>query len=620
MEMTKMKSLLEINEAKKFIFLSIATGMLILAGLSLPVTAACIGCMGLPTDPACCFAGSSSSGGSSSSSSSGGMGDVTTGSKTHVQGFEPGGKFYIGDGFTAWISGDQKTVITFNLLDGYKVEQITAIEVIQPGSDANSGPPGPDMLFNPLDSLDLSNDMGMNTPVRQDLFNLPDSFSTGSDTGLSGGSDLSPSGTDDSDSNDNAANLFPLSPSGLWTVRDANEGTADTNIPSTTGTDDSDSNDNAANLFPLSPSGLWTVRDANEGTADTNIPSTTGTDDSDSNDNAANLFPLSPSGLWTVRDANEGTADTNIPSTTGTDDYNGFFFINPNAGGYDGFKIPGNLIDEFNSMLVTFDPSKKVDVNENKVEIMTSTDSDGNKIITETRIDLYGNKETTTTKFTPDGVKIESREVRYDETGNRIVLVTEYDSEGNVKKETQTDSAGQLEKTYIYGPGMSDSVVETRIDAYGNKIVSTSYATGIDSEVIDSVTYDPNGEKVGVARTIVDDKGNKVTIEIKTNAQGHVVTSQTKTDPSGNKVIVEERIENGVPRGYTEMKIDFAGKREVRLLDFNGNEVSPGTNKGEGTTSTSKVTQSDRLSWVNSDIKLELIKRFYGPETLGIEE
>ena len=538
MEMTKMKSLLEINEAKKFIFLSIATGMLILAGLSLPVTAACIGCMGLPTDPACCFAGSSSSGGSSSSSSSGGMGDVTTGSKTHVQGFEPGGKFYIGDGFTAWISGDQKTVITFNLLDGYKVEQITAIEVIQPGSDANSGPPGPDMLFNPLDSLDLSNDMGMNTPVRQDLFNLPDSFSTGSDTGLSGGSDLSPSGTDDSDSNDNAANLFPLS----------------------------------------------------------------------------------PSGLWTVRDANEGTADTNIPSTTGTDDYNGFFFINPNAGGYDGFKIPGNLIDEFNSMLVTFDPSKKVDVNENKVEIMTSTDSDGNKIITETRIDLYGNKETTTTKFTPDGVKIESREVRYDETGNRIVLVTEYDSEGNVKKETQTDSAGQLEKTYIYGPGMSDSVVETRIDAYGNKIVSTSYATGIDSEVIDSVTYDPNGEKVGVARTIVDDKGNKVTIEIKTNAQGHVVTSQTKTDPSGNKVIVEERIENGVPRGYTEMKIDFAGKREVRLLDFNGNEVSPGTNKGEGTTSTSKVTQSDRLSWVNSDIKLELIKRFYGPETLGIEE
>ena len=98
---------------------------------AVPVSAPCVGCVGLPTDPPCCSASSStggSSGGSSSTASSGGMGDVTSGSNTHIGTLTPGGTYYVGDGFSAWISGDKKTLITFNLLDGYKVERIKAIE------------------------------------------------------------------------------------------------------------------------------------------------------------------------------------------------------------------------------------------------------------------------------------------------------------------------------------------------------------------------------------------------------------------------------------------------------------------------------------------------------------
>lgn len=106
----------------------------------MPVAAVVCPCIGMPN--CSCDTSQSSNTGSSSNTvkttaSSGGVGDVTSGSSTYVEVFTPGGKYYIGDGFSAWVSGDGKTIVTFNLLDGYKVEKIKTNEATDKNADGS---------------------------------------------------------------------------------------------------------------------------------------------------------------------------------------------------------------------------------------------------------------------------------------------------------------------------------------------------------------------------------------------------------------------------------------------------------------------------------------------------
>ncbi|MBN2733629.1 MAG: hypothetical protein JXQ82_02075, partial [Methanomicrobiaceae archaeon] len=73
----------------------------------------------------------------SSPTSSGGVSDLTTGGNTHGQTISPGGTYVLGDGFIVWISGGDETIVTFSMLDGFKVEKIVANEKITTNKPGN---------------------------------------------------------------------------------------------------------------------------------------------------------------------------------------------------------------------------------------------------------------------------------------------------------------------------------------------------------------------------------------------------------------------------------------------------------------------------------------------------
>ena len=367
------------------ILFSITIAVLAVSAYVLPAAAVCIGCTGSSTDPPCCSASSAGSSGSSDSrASSGGMGDVTSGSRAHIQIFSPGGQYYIGDGFSAWVSGDQNTIITFNLLDGFKVENIEAIERTGIGfTDVELTASGAGLINAPAnDELTDTGDDGyseadfinfISTPAYDELSNVLDRDTSGEPVRTFVLSDDNPEDTQESASEEDSSE----------------EGLTDTDIDGNTVTTETTTDDSGN-----------TVTTTKQTDDDGNVVTTETTTDDTRN---------------MVITTKETDADGNTVTTKTSIDNEGNAVLTTEKTDADGNKVT---------------TKNSIDNNGNRVISTEKADADGNMLETTVELSttIFGQRVDITTKFDPDGNILERTYI--DESGK--TFTAEYNKEGEI--------------------------------------------------------------------------------------------------------------------------------------------------------------------------------------------
>ncbi|MBN2862970.1 MAG: hypothetical protein JXN62_07400, partial [Bacteroidales bacterium] len=348
--------------------LSLLIIILIVSTLILvPVSAVCL-CKGLP---GCSCDTSSSSGGSgcgdSCSPSSGGMTDATTGGKTSGRTISPGEYVSIGNGISFRISGDEKTIVTFTLLDGFKVKKIVATEKLQTGTDSDATEKSAKEL-----ATDILKQLGFNVEGWDKYVSSDLNQNEGADN-KEKSLNIELNNNDGSEKSAKELATDILKQLGYqpekWIVNDVSSDSGQK--------EDSDGSDGS--LGPQAPGGDWY-----------NV------------DNSGRVGSSTPVTGWALDDTDSGTGVPNSQQNT-----EGYQVTQDSEIG----QWQGTTITDSWAALWSITNSQNPDTKTGTTGKVTSVNKDGTKVVTETKIDeKTGLAVTTATSYDEKGNKIGTTE------------------------------------------------------------------------------------------------------------------------------------------------------------------------------------------------------------------